>query len=73
MQRTLQFLEWHAKWWMDRTGAIVTTDKTLSEGCCAYAERQAELRDQIRQSFAHTWRDTKCFLEFADIVGEESV
>ena len=46
----LQFLEWHAKWWMDRTGAIVTTNKTFSEGCCAYAECQAELQDHVTTS-----------------------
>jgi len=73
MQRTLRFLEWHAKWWMDQTGAIVTTNKTLSEGRRAYAERQAELQGQIRQSFAHTWRDTKRFQEIACIIGEELV
>ncbi|KAI6041640.1 hypothetical protein EDC04DRAFT_2867093 [Pisolithus marmoratus] len=61
MQRTLQFLEWHSKWWMDR----------LSEGRHAYAKHQAELHDQIRQSFAHMWRDTKRFLEFVDITGAE--
>ena len=70
MQRTLRFLEWHAKWWMDQTGTIVTTDKMLSKGRRAYAKHQAELWDRIRQSFAHTWRDTKCFLEVADITGE---
>ena len=73
MQRTLQFLEWHAKWWMDQTDAIVTTDKTLSEGYCAYTEHQAELWDQIRQLFAHTWRDTKHFLELTDNIGEEGL
>ena len=73
MQRMLWFLEWHAKWWMDQTGMVVTTDKMLSEGHHAYAEHQAGLWDQIRLSFAHTWRDMKCFLELADIVREELV
>ena len=70
MQRTLRFLEWHGKWWMDRTGTIVTTDKALSEGRRAYAECQAELRDQIRRSFSHMWRDANRFLELADIIQE---
>jgi len=69
----LRFLEWHAKWWMDRSDAIATTNKTLSKGHRAYAQRQAELRDQIAQLFAHTWRDTKCFLELADNIGEEGI
>jgi len=52
-QRTLQFLEWHAIWWMDRTNTIETSDKALAEGRRAYAVRQAELCHQIRRSFAH--------------------
>lgn len=71
MQRTLRFLEWHAKWWTECAGAIVTTDEALSEGCCAYAERQAALRHQIRGSFAHMWRDTHHLLDLAN--GDSSV
>ncbi|KAL4071968.1 hypothetical protein J3A83DRAFT_4093152 [Scleroderma citrinum] len=46
-QCTLQFLDWHANWWMDHASAITTGDKELSEGHCAYAEHQAELQYQI--------------------------
>ena len=69
MQRTLQFLEWHANWWMERRSTITTSNEALSEGCHAYAVRQAELRHQIAGSFAHTWRDTQSFLDFADTRG----
>ena len=65
-QRTLQFLEWHASWWMERASAITTSDEVLSEGCHAYAERQANLRLQIRGSFSHMWKDTRKFLNLAD-------
>ncbi|KIM60068.1 hypothetical protein SCLCIDRAFT_26859 [Scleroderma citrinum Foug A] len=66
MQRTLRFLEWHAKWWTERTSAIVTTNKAVSEGHHAYAEHQAELWHQIGWSFAHMWRDTQRFLDVAN-------
>ena len=62
----LRFLEWHANWWMERRSTITTSDEALSEGRQAYAVRQAELRRQITGSFAHTWRDTQSFLDFAD-------
>jgi len=65
-QRTLRFLKWHAIWWMDRTNTIETSDKALAEGRRAYAVHQAELCCQIRRSFAHTWKDTQCFLDLAD-------
>ena len=44
----------------------MTSDEALSEGHQAYAVRQAELHRQIAGSFAHTWRDTQSFLDFAD-------
>ncbi|KAI6156579.1 hypothetical protein BKA82DRAFT_4325506 [Pisolithus tinctorius] len=65
-QRTLQFLEWHANWWMGRASAIATGDKALSDGCHAYAEHQAELRHQLTRSFADMWKDTQRFLDVAD-------
>lgn len=65
-QRTLRFLEWHASWWMERASAITTSDEALSEGRRAYAERQANLRLQIRGSFSHMWKDTRKFLHLAD-------
>ena len=65
-QRTLRFLELHASWWMERASAITTSDEALSEGCRAYAERQANLRLQIRGSFSHMWKDTRKFLNLAD-------
>ena len=61
MQRTLLFLEWHAKWCTERIGAIVTTDEALSEGYRAYAEHQVALRGQIGGSFAHMWRNMQHF------------
>ena len=69
MQRTLRFLEWHTNWWMERCSTIMTSDEALSEGWHAYAVRQAELRRQIARSFAHIWRDTQSFLDFADARG----
>jgi len=66
MQRTLLFLEWHAKWWMEHTSAIATTDEALSEGRRAYAECQAELWRRIGGSFAHMWKDTQHLLDVAN-------
>ena len=44
----------------------MTSDEALSEGRHAYAVHQAELCRQITGLFAHTWRDTQSFLDFAD-------
>ena len=65
MQRVLRFLNWHTKWWMERS-TIASIDGILSDGRQAYAERQAELQRQISTSFAHTWRDTQRFLNIAN-------
>ncbi|KAI6009436.1 hypothetical protein F5J12DRAFT_905029 [Pisolithus orientalis] len=65
-QHTLQFLEWHANWWMGCASAIATGDKALSNGCHAYAEHQAELQHQLTRSFADMWKDTQCFLDVAN-------
>jgi len=65
-QHTLQFLEWHASWWMERASAIMTSDEALSEGHRVYAERQANLCLQIQGSFAHMWRDMQKFIDLAD-------
>ena len=65
MQRVLRFLDWHTKWWMERS-TIASIDRILSDGHQVYAEHQAELRCQISTSFAHTWRDTQHFLNIAN-------
>ncbi|KIM62429.1 hypothetical protein SCLCIDRAFT_24966 [Scleroderma citrinum Foug A] len=66
MQWTLLFLEWHAKWWMERIGAVATTDEALSEGHRAYTECQAELWHWIGGSFAHMWRNMQLLLDVAN-------
>ncbi|KAI5999825.1 hypothetical protein F5J12DRAFT_684953, partial [Pisolithus orientalis] len=55
-QCALQFLEWHANWWMGHASAIATGDKALSDGCHAYAKHQAGLQHQLTRSFADMWK-----------------
>lgn len=65
-RRILQFLGWHAGWWLSKATARLTDNPELNEGLIAYAGRQAALRRKLAKSFAHTWRDTQRLLDLAD-------
>jgi hypothetical protein len=57
MRRTIAFLDWKSKWWMDRQGARTdVTSKELREGLHAYAEVQADLQKMLKAEFHATWK-----------------
>ena len=62
-RRMLQFLHWKSKWWLERQSLVTTEDPALEEGLRAYALRQAALRADLAQHFAHIWQDTRKYIE----------
>lgn len=50
MCRVLQFLKWQADWWDSRRDTV-----SYSEGLCAYAARQANIRRCMADHFRHLW------------------
>jgi hypothetical protein len=57
MRRTIAFLDWKTKWWMDRQGARTNvTSKELREGLDAYAEVQADLQKMLKEEFCAIWK-----------------
>ncbi|KAG1853790.1 hypothetical protein C8R48DRAFT_610437 [Suillus tomentosus] len=50
MRRVLQFLKWQADWWDSRRDTV-----SYSEGLCAYAARQANIRHCMADHFRHLW------------------
>jgi hypothetical protein len=55
MRRSVRFLEWKARWWRDRASLRARLSQGLAEGLAAYAEDQATLQDQLRESFVRLW------------------
>ena len=57
MRRTIAFLDWKSKWWMDCQGARTdVTSKELREGLHAYAEVQADLQKMLKAEFHAIWK-----------------
>ncbi|KIK99311.1 hypothetical protein PAXRUDRAFT_132322 [Paxillus rubicundulus Ve08.2h10] len=50
----LQFLGWHAGWWLSKATTCLTDNPELNEGLIAYAGCQAALHHKLTKSFAHT-------------------
>jgi hypothetical protein len=55
MRRTLEFLEWKANWWMERTSRRTGLSKELAEGLHVYAASQASLQRALLQEFRTLW------------------
>ncbi|KAF8429324.1 hypothetical protein L210DRAFT_3418879 [Boletus edulis BED1] len=74
-ERILRFLCWHATWWRDKENAWTVNDPALQEGLRAYAERQATIRQDLKRTFEHMWRNMRQFLNIADegLQGVDSV
>ncbi|KAG6371369.1 hypothetical protein JVT61DRAFT_9577 [Boletus reticuloceps] len=74
-ERILRFLCWHATWWCDKGNARTVDNPALQEGLRAYAERQATIQQDLKQSFEHMWRNKRQFLKIADegLQGVDSV
>jgi len=57
MRRTIAFLDWKSRWWMDRQGARTDiTSKELQEGLHAYTEIQADLQKMLKAEFHAIWK-----------------
>ncbi|PPQ99597.1 hypothetical protein CVT26_009183 [Gymnopilus dilepis] len=56
MRRTLEFLEWKAKWWASQAQRRVV-DKVLAEGLQAYAHRQARIQRDLATRFRRLWKN----------------
>ncbi|EDR07081.1 uncharacterized protein LACBIDRAFT_328410 [Laccaria bicolor S238N-H82] len=56
MRRTLEFLNWKARWWEERGKLRTPSDKDCLEGLQAYSMEQAALHKQLHTSFKEIWR-----------------
>ncbi|KIK42376.1 hypothetical protein CY34DRAFT_83691, partial [Suillus luteus UH-Slu-Lm8-n1] len=54
MRRVLQFLRWHAHWWVNMA-YLRALEGTEREGVIAYATRQANIRRDIAAKFELSW------------------
>ncbi|KAJ7081795.1 hypothetical protein B0H15DRAFT_786116, partial [Mycena belliarum] len=71
MRRVSAFLEWKSAWWRslkDGRGAL-TDDGGLREGLHAYAERQADIQDEMKARFQRNWASVPLWIE----LGREGV
>jgi hypothetical protein len=55
MRRVLAFLEWKAKWWMDRRGRDLGVRPDIADGIRAYAAEQAHINRELARSFKMHW------------------
>jgi hypothetical protein len=55
MRRVLRFLQWHATWWKEQAHRRACEKEADSEGLQAYALRQADLRESLRERFILLW------------------
>ena len=56
MRRVLEFLQWKADWWLQRTDSRTTVDASLSEGLQAYCKEQSYVQSLLSISFRALWR-----------------
>jgi len=69
MRRVLNFLEWHAQWWVERAGNRGKVDDLgLREGLPAYALRQASIRIKLREKFATLWRPVDLWVKAGQVL-----
>ncbi|KAL0957688.1 hypothetical protein HGRIS_001469 [Hohenbuehelia grisea] len=75
MRRVLAFFDSESRWWLEQRGRRVGlpilfnshtggTTPDLQEGLEAYAARQADIRQRMRNEFARMWNDIPRYLEF---------
>jgi hypothetical protein len=55
MRRSVVFLQWKARQWLDRSNPQSVTDITLQSGLSAYALRQAHILNSLAQSYHTEW------------------
>lgn len=57
MRHMLEFLEWKAKWWLERQALRTGLSKELTEGLKVYAASQASLQRSLACQFRALWMD----------------
>lgn len=55
MRRVITFLDWKAKWWVQRASLRTDTSPALQSGLRAYAHKQAFICKDLARSFARKW------------------
>lgn len=55
MRRVLTFLEWKAKWWIDKRGRNLGVRPDIADGIRAYAAEQAHINRALARSFKMRW------------------
>ncbi|KAH7903201.1 hypothetical protein BJ138DRAFT_975570, partial [Hygrophoropsis aurantiaca] len=55
MHRVQCFLQWRIKWWLSRSCIWPGLDQQVTAGLKAYALRQANLYQNIAESFKNKW------------------
>ncbi|KIJ89482.1 hypothetical protein K443DRAFT_70826, partial [Laccaria amethystina LaAM-08-1] len=56
MRRVLEFLQWKADWWLQRTESRTTVDASLSEALQAYCMEQSSVQSLLSIHFRALWR-----------------
>ena len=54
MRRTLAYCDWKAGWWRERRDSRFGSEE-LHDGTSAYASKQADMWNSLRQSFSGLW------------------
>jgi hypothetical protein len=68
MRRVLAYLSWYADWWSSQAQvAFQHQDHIVSEGFMAYAEKQAQLRQDLKLRFQHLWKDVPLWIKGGSI------
>ncbi|KAG1878165.1 hypothetical protein F4604DRAFT_1580347 [Suillus subluteus] len=55
MRQVSCFLRWHTSWWNKKIVECTLGTAADNEGLCAYAWRQAQLRDDLANCFKNKW------------------
>ena len=66
------FLEWHARWWIDRTNRRGCVEKGLQEGLSAYAHCQASIRYQMKENFEKLWQSIDLWVASGEVAEKDS-
>ncbi|KAE9389225.1 hypothetical protein BT96DRAFT_1003441 [Gymnopus androsaceus JB14] len=56
MQRTVEFMQWKAEWWVERAGRRSVESEVLREGLKAYALKQAAVQRQLKDMCISNWK-----------------
>ena len=59
IRRSIEYFEWHAKWWEDRATMRTEVSGELREGLAAYAARQAKFRRGLAVRGAQLWKKAR--------------